>query len=89
MPTNKSTLKRMRTSVKSGIRNKARRSSLWTSEKNFRNAVEQGDFEEARQLLDKTFSLYDKAIKTNVVHKNRANRKKARLSAVLSKAKSG
>ena len=89
MPTNKSTLKRMRTSVKSGIRNKARRSSLWTSEKNFRNAVEQGDFEEARQLLNTTFSLYDKAIKTNVVHKNRANRKKARLSAVLSKAKNG
>lgn len=89
MPTNKSTLKRMRTSVKSGMRNKARRSSLWTYEKNFRQAIEEGNFEEAQQLLNKTFSLYDKAIKTNVVHKNRANRKKARLTAALAKAKNG
>jgi len=89
MPTNKSTLKRMRTSVKSGMRNKARRSSLWTYEKNFRTAIEEGNFEEAQQLLNKTFSLYDKAIKTNVVHKNRANRKKARLTAALAKAKNG
>ena len=89
MPTNKSTLKRMRTSVKSGMRNKARSSSLWTHEKNFRKAIEEGNFEEAQQLLNKTFSLYDKAIKTNVVHKNRANRKKARLTAALSRAKNG
>jgi small subunit ribosomal protein S20 len=79
----------MRTSVKSGTRNKARRSSLWTYEKNLRKAIEEGNLEEAQQLLNKTFSLYDKATKTNVVHKNRANRKKARLSAALAKAKNG
>ena len=89
MPTNKSTVKRMRTSVKSGMRNKARNSSLWIYEKNFRQAIEEGNFEEAQQLLNKTFSLYDKAIKTNVVHKNRANRKKARLTAALARAKNG
>ena len=51
MPTNKSTLKRMRTSVKSGMRNKARRSSLWTYEKNFRQAIEEGNVDSVLPML--------------------------------------
>jgi small subunit ribosomal protein S20 len=41
--------------------------------------------EEAKKLLPKCFSVWDKAVKINLIHKNVASRKKARLSAKIAK----
>jgi small subunit ribosomal protein S20 len=88
MPAHKSMLKRMRTSAERAVANKTRRTPLWTFEKRFRQALDDGNLEDAQQLLNKTVSVYDKAVKANVIHKNRANRKKSRLNAALTAASS-
>ena len=48
--------------------------------------LESGDLEAAQAALSKVFSAYDKALKSGIIHKNRASRKKARLQAKLAAA---
>ena len=67
-------------------RNRVRKSRIWTFEKKFRKAVAEKDFEAAQTFLGQTVSELDKAAKTNVVHSNKASRKKARLTAFLKQA---
>ena len=85
MPTNKSALKRLGTSEKARIRNKARKSSIFTYEKKYRAAVEASEMDQARELFKKSCSLLDKAVKAGAIHRNKAERKKSRLAALLKK----
>lgn len=87
MPGEKSAKKRMMTSEKARIRNKARRSAIKTSEKKLRNLIASSDLEQAKkQLIDVTRKL-DKAVKFGTIHKNARNRKKSRLTSLLSSKK--
>jgi small subunit ribosomal protein S20 len=89
MPTNKSTLKRLRNSKKEQARNKMVKSSLKTAEKKFTAAVAAGEEEKAVELLRLCYSRLDKARKKGVIKANKASNKKSRLAKLLNKAKTG
>ena len=79
----KSAVKTFRQSERVRLKNKACRSALWTAEKKLRAAVAEGNKDLAADLLKKQYSILDKAVKYGTLHKNTANRKKARLAALV------
>ena len=83
MPNITSAKKRMRQTPIRTARNRVKKSAMWTWEKKFKAAVEAGDAEAAQAAFNKATSLLDKAAKVGLIHKNRANRKKAQLHAAL------
>ncbi|HHY19477.1 MAG TPA: 30S ribosomal protein S20 [Firmicutes bacterium] len=80
----KSSKKRILVSERNFNRNRAIRSSMRSSIKKFQLAVAEGNKEEAQKLLSNAFSSIDKAAKKGVIHRNQANRRKARLHKSLS-----
>ena len=72
----KSAVKRLGTSKKANLRNRARISELKTIEKKMRAAVEAGDAQ-ADELRRNFVSRLDKAAKNGVIPANRAARKKS------------
>lgn len=81
--TSKSAAKRLRNSVKTNLRNRARKSELKTLEKSFRAAVAAGDKEAAAALCSKCCSRYDKAVKAGTYHANKAANKKGQFDKLL------
>ena len=87
MPIIKSAKKRQEVAIRNNERNKARRSALATAIKKFNKAISEKDVELAEKLLPETFSIIDSEVNTNIIHKNKANNKKADLSIALTKLK--
>ena len=87
MPIIKSAKKRQEVAIRNNERNKARRSALATAIKKFNKAISDKDVELAEKLLPETFSIIDSEVNTNIIHKNKANNKKADLSVALTKLK--
>ena len=85
MPNIKSAKKRVKVSEKKNLRNRMIKSAVRTSVKKFDAAVA-ADAATASAQLSATTSAIDKAAAKGVIHKNAANRKKARLAKQLSKA---
>ncbi|MBR6029052.1 MAG: 30S ribosomal protein S20 [Clostridia bacterium] len=85
MPNIKSAKKRVKVSEKKNLRNRIVKSTVHTSVKKFEAAVA-ADPANAAAQLSATASAIDKAVIKGVVHKNAANRKKARLAKRLAKA---
>jgi small subunit ribosomal protein S20 len=83
MPNIKSAKKRLITNEKARVRNKSKITALRTAEKKFRAAVESSETEAAQKSLSSVFNKLDKAVKAGIIHKNKAARKKSRLSALL------
>jgi small subunit ribosomal protein S20 len=79
----KSAIKRIRTSEKRRVRNAAVRSTVRTSVKSTRTAIEGGQADQARESLLRTIQVLDKAATKGVIHKNTAARKKSRLTRQL------
>lgn len=79
----KSAIKRMRTSRQANLRNRARKSTLKTTEKKFRAAVAAGDAALAATLLRESISQFDKAAKLGVIHSNKASNKKSQLTKLM------
>jgi small subunit ribosomal protein S20 len=79
----KSAVKRIRTSEKRRIRNAAVRSTVRSSVKSARTAIEGGQADQARETLLHTIQVLDKAVTKGVIHKNTAARKKSRLTRQL------
>jgi small subunit ribosomal protein S20 len=74
----KSQIKRNKQNEKARQRNKAVKSSLKTSIRQFREAAEGGKTEEATQAMRTAYVKLDKAASKGVIHKNQAaNRKSA------------
>lgn len=86
MPTNASAKKRLRSNNKKRLVNRARKSRLKTSERRLDEAITANDKVKISETLTKCFSELDKASKKGTIHKNKANRKKARLAARAAKA---
>jgi len=80
----KSAVKTQRNSEKARVKNKSRRNMLSTMEKKFR-ATAAEDKSAAVELFQDQCSALDKAAKVGVIHKNKANRKKSRLAALVKK----
>ena len=87
MPIIKSAKKRQEVAIRNNERNKARRSALATAIKKFNKAISEKDVELAEKLLPETFSIIDAEVTRNIIHKNKANNKKADLSIALTKLK--
>ena len=85
MPNIKSAKKRVKVSEKKNLRNRIVKSGVRTSVKKFDVAVE-ADPQNAQVQLSATVAAIDKAAAKGVMHKNAANRKKARLAKQLNKA---
>ena len=80
MPIIKSAKKRMRVTKKKTAQNKRWKESVKNTIKNFEVAVEEGNKEEAEELLREAKKIIDKAAQRGIFHKNNAARKKSRLS---------
>ncbi len=83
MPTTRSAAKRLRSNAKRHLRNQIRKSVNRTMEKKFLAKVVEGDVEGAKAALNECFSVLDRAAKGGTIHRNKADRKKARLTAKL------
>ncbi len=83
----KSAVKTHRKSEEARVKNKAARNKLATMEKKFRASADGDDKAVATELFQEQCSALDKAVKVGTIHKNKANRKKSRLAAVLNAAK--
>ncbi|MDQ3158636.1 MAG: 30S ribosomal protein S20 [bacterium] len=83
MPIIKSAKKRVRTAHKGAIRNSKTRRSLRDSIKTFDASLEKGVEKDVNTALREAYSAIDTAVKKNVIHKNNAARKKAKLSSLM------
>ena len=77
MPNHKSCEKRVKTSEKQRLRNRGMRSNLRASIRELRAMTVK---EEALAKYKEVEVLLDKAARTNILHKNNADRNKSRLS---------
>ena len=85
MPNIKSAIKRVKVSEKKNLRNRMIKTGVKTAIKKFQ--VELASNPGAANVqLNATTSAIDKAVSKGIMHKNTANRKKARLARNLSKA---
>ena len=85
MPNIQSAKKRVTVSEKKNLRNRMVKSAVRTSIKKFETAMA-ADPTTANVQLTATTSAIDKAASKGIIHKNAANRKKARLAKQLNKA---
>lgn len=84
MPNIKSAIKRVKVSETKSLRNRMVKSATKTAVKKYESALS-SDVTAATALLGSTSSVVDKAAAKGVMHKNAANRKKARLARALVK----
>jgi small subunit ribosomal protein S20 len=87
MPNTKSAERRMRNSVRKKLHNRSIKSRLKTVERAYADALKTGKKEDATTAYRNLSSAFDKAAKSGVVHKTKANRKKSRLAARLAAIK--
>ena len=84
LPNIKSAMKRVKVNEKKNLRNRMIKSAMKTQVKKFETALSAGEVD--GKLLSATQGAIDKAVKKGVIHKNAANRKKARLAKAAAKA---
>ena len=84
MPNIKSAIKRVKVTEKKNLRNRMVKSAMKTQLKKFEAAFAANEAD--AKVLSATQGAVDKALAKGVIHKNAANRKKARLAKKLAKA---
>jgi small subunit ribosomal protein S20 len=87
MPNTKSAERRARNSARKNLRNRSTKSSLHTLERAYLELLSAGKKEDAAKHMRLLSSALDKAVKSGVVHRVTANRKKSRLALRLARAK--
>ena len=87
MPNTKSAERRMRGNERKHQHNRSVKSSLRGMEKDYRALLAAGKKDEAAKALPGVHSAYDKAVKSGVVTRATANRKKSRLAVALARLK--
>ena len=87
MPIIKSAKKREEVAIRNNARNKSERSALATAVKKYNTAIANKDVQLAEKLLPETFSKIDEEVSKGIIHKNKANNKKANLSIEPTKLK--
>ncbi|MCJ8332269.1 MAG: 30S ribosomal protein S20 [Lentisphaeria bacterium] len=83
MPNTKSMKQHVIKSEENRLQNRARKTRIASTEKEFRQSVEAGNKAEAEAAYNVVCKSLDKAVKANVIHANKAARKKSRLSNAL------
>lgn len=87
MPNIKSAKKRVLIIEKKTAENKAIKSRISTFAKKFKAAIAEKDVAKSEELYREVVSLMDSAARSNVIHQNSANRKKARYAKMLDSIK--
>jgi small subunit ribosomal protein S20 len=87
MPNTKSAERRMRNSARKHLQNQSVKSRLHTLESSYAKLLVAGKKEDAAKTLRLLTSALDKAAKSGVIHRARANRSKSRLSLRLKAVK--
>ena len=87
MPNTKSAERRMRNSERKHLHNRSILSRLRRLEKGYRDLLSTGKKDDATKALTGVNSAMDKAVKSGVVPRATANRKKSRLALALNRAK--
>ena len=87
MPNIKSAKKRVKTDAIKNERNKDKISSMRTAIKKVRVAVKQGNKAIAEENLKVANQKIDKAVKSGLIHKNKAARDKSSLSKAINDIK--
>jgi len=82
MQRHKSVEKRVRTSKKAHVVNRANKSRVKTA---IRRVVEADTPEGAQSALRAAVSVLDKSVKTGLIHKNKASNQKSRLNILVNK----
>ena len=85
MPNIQSAKKRVKVSETKNLRNRMVKSGVKTSIRKLNAAVAEGAEAAGKQYVETT-SAIDKAAAKGIIHKNAANRKKARLAKLIAKA---
>lgn len=85
MPTTKSAIKAARQNIRHRKINLVALAKIQKATKELKKLVAAGKMDEAKKALNQVFSALDKAAKKNIIHKNKAARKKSRLSKLLKK----
>lgn len=85
MPITKSAIKKSRQDVKARNRNRLVRDDFKTVSKKVVKLAGAGKTKEAQDALKEAYSKLDRAAKNNVIHKNNASRRKARLASLFKK----
>lgn len=80
MPIIQSAKKRVRVSAKAAIRNAKTKRNIREALKAFQAAVATGKADKINEAKNKVVSAIDTAVKKNVLHKNKAARKKSQIS---------
>jgi len=83
LPNIKSAIKRVKVIEVKTLRNKRIKSDLKTAIKKFETALLENDVEKAKQLYPMVTKKLDMAVSKGTIHKNVANRKKAKLALRL------
>jgi small subunit ribosomal protein S20 len=86
MPNTKSAERRARNSARKSLQNHMVKSRLHNLEKKYAELLGAGKKEDAAAAFRVLSSTLDKAAKTGVIHRARANRSKSRLSVRLNAA---
>jgi small subunit ribosomal protein S20 len=87
MPNTKSAERRTRANERKRLNNRRTISRVRKAETDYLAAVKAGKKEDAVKALRSTASAYDKAVKTGVLKRGTADRKKSRLTLSLNKLK--
>ena len=85
VPNIQSAKKRVKVSEKKNLRNRMVKSGVKTSIRKLNESLAQGAENAGAQYVATT-SAIDKAVAKGIIHKNAANRKKARLARMIAKA---
>lgn len=86
MPIIKSAKKRVRTASKATVRNAKTKRAMREAIKEFQTALNSGKTEKINTARSKAVSAIDVAAKKNVIHKNKAARRKSQLNAAFKAA---
>ena len=86
MPITKSAKKALRQNLSRNAKNTARKETYKKAVKEFRKLVSEKNLKDAAAKLSAVFKTLDKAAKTNVILKNKANRLKSRLAKTIARA---
>jgi len=85
MPIKKSAKKALRQSKRRRTRNIQKKRKIKDLLKEVENLVSQKKIKEAKNLLPKVYKFLDKAVKTGLIKKNTASRKKSRITKLINR----
>ncbi len=80
MPTIKSAKKRLKTTARQKQENQKRKNEMKDAVNKLKDLIDEGKKEEAEEQLALTYKALDKAAKHNIIHENKAARRKSFLA---------